>query len=126
MNVYLFNFELSFFSITISSLILGIFAYYKNRTSAINQIFCLFCMSISIWGFFQMQLGIVPDISIALILAKIEHAHKANKPVDGHAPMVLGEALKKYVSHGISTEHECSDLEEAREKVKAGLKIIIR
>jgi adenine deaminase len=57
---------------------------------------------------------------------KIEIAHKLNKPVDGHAPGLRGEQLKKYVSAGITTDHECTTLEEAREKIALGMKILIR
>jgi adenine deaminase len=58
--------------------------------------------------------------------AKLEHAHRLGKPVDGHAPGLTGEALKRYVEAGITTDHECFTLEEAREKAKLGMKILIR
>ncbi len=57
---------------------------------------------------------------------KIEIALKHGKPVDGHAPGLTGEMLEKYVSAGISTDHECSSIEEAREKISLGMKILIR
>lgn len=57
---------------------------------------------------------------------KIELAKRHNKPIDGHAPGVLGDDLKKYISAGISTDHECSSLEEAIEKIKNGMMIQIR
>ncbi len=60
------------------------------------------------------------------VLKKIEIAHKHNKPVDGHAPLLSGVDLCKYTSAGISTDHECSTLEEAREKKELGMKIMIR
>lgn len=60
------------------------------------------------------------------VMKKIEVAHKAGKPVDGHAPGLRGEPLKKYVSAGISTDHECFTAEEALDKLKLGMKIIIR
>jgi adenine deaminase len=60
------------------------------------------------------------------VLAKIVGAHHLGKPVDGHAPGLRGEALKEYVSRGISTDHECFTLEEALEKLSLGMKIIIR
>src|SRR5215216_319210 len=41
------------------------------------------------------------------VMKKISIAHELLKPVDGHAPGLRGEALKKYVSAGISTDHEC-------------------
>ncbi len=57
---------------------------------------------------------------------KIEIAHRLNKPIDGHAPGLSGDQLKKYVSAGISTDHECTTIEEAREKIALGMKILIR
>lgn len=60
------------------------------------------------------------------VLAKIKLAHHYNKPVDGHAPGLSGDALKKYVSTGISTDHECFTLAEAEEKLALGMKILIR
>jgi len=57
---------------------------------------------------------------------KISYAAKEGKPVDGHAPGLSGDALKKYVSAGISTDHECTTIEEAREKIGLGMKILIR
>jgi adenine deaminase len=57
---------------------------------------------------------------------KIHIANKLNKPIDGHAPGLTGEMLRKYVSAGISTDHECSSLEEADEKISLGMKILIR
>lgn len=63
------------------------------------------------------------DLEIA---NKIAAAHKWNKPVDGHAPGLSGDNLKKYISAGISTDHECFTLEEAQEKLELGMKVLIR
>ena len=60
------------------------------------------------------------------VLKKIQWAKHFNKPVDGHAPGLRGEAVKKYISAGISTDHECFTFEEAEEKLALGMKIIIR
>jgi adenine deaminase len=57
---------------------------------------------------------------------KIEISKRLNKPVDGHAPGVRGELLKSYTSAGITTDHECTSIEEAREKICLGMKILIR
>lgn len=57
---------------------------------------------------------------------KIEIAKKYNKPVDGHAPGVKGEAARKYAQAGVSTDHECFTMEEALEKIHFGMKIQIR
>ena len=51
------------------------------------------------------------------VLAKIEIAKKLGKKVDGHAPGLTGEDLKKYISAGIESDHECSTIEEAIEKI---------
>ena len=60
------------------------------------------------------------------VMAKLGHARKYNKPVDGHATGLTGTDLQKYVNSGISTDHECFTIEEAREKVRLGMKILIR
>jgi adenine deaminase len=60
------------------------------------------------------------------VIRKIESARLLGKPVDGHAPGLSGEALRKYVSAGISTDHECSTIAEAKEKISLGMKILIR
>lgn len=60
------------------------------------------------------------------VLNKIAWAKHFKKPVDGHAPGLRGEKAKKYVSAGISTDHECFSLEEAQEKLSYGMKILIR
>lgn len=60
------------------------------------------------------------------VMAKIAAAKKAGKPIDGHAPGLRGEDTKKYAAAGISTDHECFTIEEAKDKLEAGMKIIIR
>jgi len=57
---------------------------------------------------------------------KIEWAHHFNKPVDGHAPGVVGEDLDKYIAAGISTDHECFTYAEGLEKIQKGMKVLIR
>ncbi len=59
-------------------------------------------------------------------LEKIKAAHSVNKPIDGHAPGVRGNALKKYASHHITTDHEVDNMIEALEKIKYGMNIQIR
>jgi adenine deaminase len=68
--------------------------------------------------------GVVYDDSE--VLKKISYARALGKPVDGHAPGLSGDQLKKYVSAGITTDHECSTVEEALEKISLGMKILIR
>jgi adenine deaminase len=60
------------------------------------------------------------------VMKKIAAAKKHNKPVDGHAPGLRGETAKKYIDSGISTDHECFTAEEALDKLKYGMKILIR
>lgn len=60
------------------------------------------------------------------VLKKIAWAKHFNKPVDGHAPGLRGEPIKKYISAGISTDHECFTYDEAAEKLSLGMKVIIR
>ncbi|RYD97727.1 MAG: adenine deaminase [Sphingobacteriales bacterium] len=60
------------------------------------------------------------------ILAKIAAAKAAGKPVDGHAPGLKGEAAAQYIAAGMSTDHECTTIEEALDKLAHGMKILIR
>jgi len=59
-------------------------------------------------------------------IAKIEVAKKHGAVVDGHAPQLSGDKLKKYIDSGISTDHECRHIDEAIEKIKLGMNILIR
>lgn len=58
------------------------------------------------------------------VLAKL--AAFAGRPIDGHAPHWLGKALNAYVAAGIGSEHECTTVAEAAEKLSRGLYILIR
>lgn len=60
------------------------------------------------------------------VMKKIAAAHKAGKPVDGHAPGLMGDQAKQYIQSGISTDHECFTIEEAVDKLSFGMKILIR
>lgn len=51
------------------------------------------------------------------VFSKIAEAYKLGKRVDGHAPGLTGEDLRKYIEAGIQSDHECSTIEEAREKI---------
>jgi len=57
---------------------------------------------------------------------KLSVARNLGIPIDGHAPGLVGSNLQKYISAGISTDHECFSIEEAREKINAGMMIQIR
>lgn len=61
-----------------------------------------------------------------VVMEKIRIAQKYGKPIDGHAPGLMGELAEKYVSAGPSTDHECFTYAEALSKIKLGMKISIR
>lgn len=60
------------------------------------------------------------------MIAKINSALEMGKKVDGHAPGLSGDDLYNYVSKGISTDHECSNIDEALAKIELGMHIQIR
>ncbi|MBN1882966.1 MAG: adenine deaminase [Deltaproteobacteria bacterium] len=60
------------------------------------------------------------------VLSKLEAARNARKVIDGHAPGVSGKELCAYLSAGITSDHECTLLSEAREKLDLGMFIMIR
>lgn len=60
------------------------------------------------------------------VLKKIAAAHLRGKVIDGHAPALTGADLQAYLTAGISSDHECLTAAEASEKLRCGMKIIIR
>ncbi|MFB3886880.1 MAG: adenine deaminase [Thermodesulfobacteriota bacterium] len=58
------------------------------------------------------------------VLKKIEMAR--GKRIDGHAPSLSGKGLYAYLSAGIRSDHECTTLKEAKEKMENGMWIMIR
>lgn len=60
------------------------------------------------------------------VMAKLGSAKKVVKPIDGHAPGLTGLAAKQYFENGISTDHECFTYDEALEKIKLGVNVLIR
>ncbi|MFC1488671.1 adenine deaminase [Thermodesulfobacteriota bacterium] len=60
------------------------------------------------------------------VLSKIENAKTHAKPVDGHAPGLSNFDLYAYIAAGISSDHECTTVKEAREKLMAGMHIMVR
>lgn len=60
------------------------------------------------------------------VMKKIAIAKALQKPIDGHAPGLRGEQAKQYIDAGISTDHECFTKEEALDKLKYGMHILIR
>lgn len=61
------------------------------------------------------------DAGIMAKLRAFEGAH-----IDGHAPLLSGRDLNGYIAAGIRTEHEATTIEEAREKLQKGLRVLIR
>ncbi len=61
-----------------------------------------------------------------IVMQKLALAKAFNKPIDGHAPGLKGASAKKYIEAGIETDHECFTKGEALEKLKLGMKILIR
>ena len=66
-------------------------------------------------------LGNDPDVR-----AKLDAARQRGLPIDGHAPGLCGDAICVYAAAGITTDHESLTFEEAREKLKAGIKLQVR
>ena len=60
------------------------------------------------------------------ILQKICDCTAAGKRIDGHAPFLSGEELNAYVVAGVQSDHECSELHEAMEKLRRGQYIMVR
>ncbi|MBI3520933.1 MAG: adenine deaminase [Bacteroidetes bacterium] len=60
------------------------------------------------------------------VLKKVASAKKHHKPIDGHAPGLMGEDMQTYFNAGITTDHECFGYTEALEKLKHGVKVLIR
>ena len=60
------------------------------------------------------------------MLKKIIMACKHHKNIDGHCPKVSTTELNAYLCSGISTDHECSNVDEALEKVRLGMYVMLR
>ncbi len=60
------------------------------------------------------------------VLKKIQAAQDAGKPTDGHAPLLSGKNLNAYIAPGIDSDHECTKREEAEEKLRLGMWLMIR
>jgi adenine deaminase len=58
------------------------------------------------------------------VLEKIEIFQ--DRIIDGHSPLLSGNSLCAYISAGIRSDHECIDIEEAKEKLRKGMYIMIR
>ncbi|WP_114391199.1 adenine deaminase [Notoacmeibacter marinus] len=66
--------------------------------------------------------GVIHKDPVAL--AKLEAFQGGH--IDGHAPLLSGAELNGYLSVGIRTEHECTSAEEALEKIRKGMHILVR
>jgi adenine deaminase len=64
-------------------------------------------------------IGCMPDTLEKIMMAR-------GKPIDGHGPGLVGKDLAAYINAGIRSDHECTNLEEAREKLRSGMAILIR
>lgn len=60
------------------------------------------------------------------IFKKIQGAKSRNLSVNGHAPLLAGRMLDRYISAGIEDDHECSSAEEAKERIRKGQRVMIR
>jgi adenine deaminase len=60
------------------------------------------------------------------VLEKIALAKRYHKPVDGHAPGLRGQQAQQYAAAGITTDHECFTREEALDKLRLGMHVLIR
>jgi adenine deaminase len=60
------------------------------------------------------------------IIEKIALARRAGKRVDGHSPAMRGKELAAYAAAGIGTDHECSSLQEMKERLRLGMRVLIR
>lgn len=60
------------------------------------------------------------------VIRKLELARQYKKPIDGHAPLLSGKELDKYLEQYIVTDHECSNFDEAIEKKQKGMRIMVR
>ncbi len=60
------------------------------------------------------------------VMDKLHLAKERGCPIDGHAPQVSGEALKAYAAAGVMSDHECSTIEEVRERTALGMGVNLR
>ena len=60
------------------------------------------------------------------VMDKVTSALAKGKPVNGHAPLLSGKELDRYIAAGIGDDHECSSFEEAAERIRKGQRVMIR
>ena len=62
----------------------------------------------------------------AEVQKKLDMFLSLGRVIDGHAPCVSGKELAAYVASGIDTDHESISWDEAREKLRSGLAVLVR
>ena len=60
------------------------------------------------------------------VMAKLELAKQKDKRIDGHAPMLSNKDLCAYIASGVKSDHECTTPDEAIEKLRLGMYLMIR
>ncbi|MEA2033684.1 MAG: adenine deaminase [Euryarchaeota archaeon] len=60
------------------------------------------------------------------VWTKIEVAKALKMPIDGHAPLLSGKELNAYVLSGVGSDHECVSYEEVHEKLRLGMRVMVR
>lgn len=60
------------------------------------------------------------------VMDKINSANAKGKVINGHAPLLSGRDLDKYIAAGIRDDHECSSADEARERIRKGQRVMVR
>ena len=60
------------------------------------------------------------------VMGKLELAKSMGKRIDGHAPYLHGKDLCAYIASGVKSDHECTTPEEAIEKLRLGMYVMIR
>lgn len=60
------------------------------------------------------------------VIKKVKYANDKGYIVNGHAPLLSGRELDKYISVGIRDDHECSNMDEAKERIQKGQMVMIR
>ncbi len=60
------------------------------------------------------------------VMQKIRAAQRHGRTVNGHAPLLSGKNLDKYITAGVGDDHECSSAKEAQERIRKGQRVMIR
>ncbi len=60
------------------------------------------------------------------VLQKLAAAQRAGKRIDGHAPALTGNSLNAYIAAGVRSDHECTNADEGKEKIRKGQWVMVR